>query len=233
MPEPISKKPFGQLLLSRPEYGANAEAQPYNGVDPRYLRITDIDDSGRLLASDIRSIPKRVAAPYMLDVGDIAIARTGNTVGKAYLHIAANGPVAFAGYLIRFKLDPEQADSRFVFHYVRSAEYRSWIHRTLRIGAQPNINAAEYATLGIPDLDISEQRRIAEILDTADEAVQKTEALIAKLKQVKAGLLHDLLTRGIDENGELRDPASFIGGVPRQWKTVQLRDVVPHTEYGI
>ena len=40
-----------------------------------------------------------------------------------------------------------------------------------------------------------------------DEAIAKTEAVIAKLKQVRAGLIHDLLTRGLDENGQLRDPS--------------------------
>jgi type I restriction enzyme S subunit len=72
---------------------------------------------------------------------------------------------------------------------------------------------------------LSEQRRIVEILDTVDEAIRKTEQLIAKLKLVKQGLLHDLLTRGIDDNGELRDPDrhperfkdSPIGRSPRDW----------------
>ena len=51
-----------------------------------------------------------------------------------------------------------------------------------------------------------EQSRIAAVLDTVDEAIAKTEAVIAKLRQVRAGLLHDLLTRGLDKNGQLRDP---------------------------
>lgn len=71
-----------------------------------------------------------------------------------------------------------------------------------------------------------EQRRVAEILDTLDEAIRKTEQLIAKLKQVKQGLLHDLLTRGIDDNGELRDPARHpeqfretpLGRIPKTWR---------------
>lgn len=75
-----------------------------------------------------------------------------------------------------------------------------------------------------------EQRRIAEILDTADEAIQKTEALIAKLKQMKAGLLHDLLTRGIDDNGELRPKSSEpphpdVGIIPTGWNVFELNDV--------
>jgi type I restriction enzyme, S subunit len=72
---------------------------------------------------------------------------------------------------------------------------------------------------------LTEQRRIAEILDTLDEGIRKTEQVIAKLQQMKQGLLHDLLTRGIDEHGELRDPErhpeqfkdSLLGRIPRGW----------------
>jgi len=77
----------------------------------------------------------------------------------------------------------------------------------------------------------SEQRRIAEILDTLDEAIRKTEQVIAKVQQMKQGLLHDLLTRGIDDDGELRDPDrhpeqfkdSPLGRIPREWEVGSLR----------
>lgn len=73
---------------------------------------------------------------------------------------------------------------------------------------------------------LSEQQKIAEILDTLDTAIHETEAIIAKLKAVKQGLLHDLLTRGIDANGELRPPQaeaphlykqSPLGWIPKEW----------------
>src|SRR5690606_9817306 len=54
--------------------------------------------------------------------------------------------------------------------------------------------------------DLREQRRIAQVLDTIDEAIRLAEQVVAKLEQVGRGLLRDLLSRGIDENGELRDP---------------------------
>ncbi|CAJ91157.1 Type I restriction-modification system specificity subunit [Cupriavidus necator] len=72
----------------------------------------------------------------------------------------------------------------------------------------------------------TEQQLLAEILDTLDTAIYETEAIIAKLKAVKQGLLHDLLTRGIDANGELRPPqaeaphlyeSSPLGWIPNEW----------------
>ena len=76
----------------------------------------------------------------------------------------------------------------------------------------------------------SEQSLIAAVLDTVDEAIAKTEAVIAKLKQVRSGLLHDLLTRGLDENGELRDPIAHpeqfqdspLGWIPKAWDALPL-----------
>jgi type I restriction enzyme, S subunit len=96
------------------------------------------------------------------------------------------------------------------------------------------LNMAKLRQLAIAVPPFSEQRRIAEVLDTADEAIRQTEGLIAKLKQTKQGLLHDLLTRGLDENGELRDPVvhpeqfkdSPLGRIPREWNVVSVGDLL-------
>ena len=97
--------------------------------------------------------------------------------------------------------------------------------------AQPLVTQTGLANLEafIPT-QIEEQRRIAEILDTLDDAIRKTEQLINKLKQIRQGLLHDLLTRGIDENGQLRDPIahpeqfkdSVAGRIPNSWDLGRL-----------
>jgi type I restriction enzyme S subunit len=100
--------------------------------------------------------------------------------------------------------------------------------------AESQVNFSNSTLLDVPlELPpLAEQMRIAEILDTMDEAIRRTEQLIAKLKHVNQGLLNDLLTRGIDENGELRDPArhrdkfedSPVGPIPRTWSASRLGD---------
>src|SRR5439155_24597009 len=87
---------------------------------------------------------------------------------------------------------------------------------------------------------INEQSRIAAVLDTVDEAIARAEALIGKLKQVRAGLLHDLLTLGLDEHGQLRDPIahpeqfqnSHLGRIPRTWTVKTLRQLTDFISYG-
>lgn len=79
-----------------------------------------------------------------------------------------------------------------------------------------------------------EQSKIAQVLDTLDTAIHETEVIIAKLKAVKQGLLHDLLTRGIDANGELRPPQaeaphlykdSPLGWIPKEWEETSLGEI--------
>jgi type I restriction enzyme S subunit len=96
----------------------------------------------------------------------------------------------------------------------------------------PGLNRHDAYALKVLVPPLPEQRRIAEILDAADEAIRQTERLIAKLKAVKAGLLHDLLTRGLDEHGHLRDPQAHpeqfkdspLGRIPREWEVCQLSE---------
>ena len=77
----------------------------------------------------------------------------------------------------------------------------------------------------------AEQRRIAEILSTLDETIEQTEALIAKYQQIKAGLMHDLFTRGVTLDGHLRPSyaeapqlykESPLGWIPRDWSVGPL-----------
>ncbi|MFT8816177.1 restriction endonuclease subunit S [Acetobacter fabarum] len=82
--------------------------------------------------------------------------------------------------------------------------------------------------------DQSTASKIAEILDTLDAAIRGTEAVVAKLKAMKQGLLHDLLTRGIDANGDLRPPQpeaphlykhTLLGWLPKEWEEPSLEEI--------
>lgn len=89
------------------------------------------------------------------------------------------------------------------------------------------INKSDLLTLSLKLPPKDECKYVVEILDTLDTAIHATEAIITKLKAVKQGLLHDLLTRGIDANGELRPPQaeaphlykpSPLGWIPKEWE---------------
>ena len=122
----------------------------------------------------------------------------------------------------------------FLFHTIL-AEHVAEQARRMEVGSNyPAVNESDVARFSLMAPPLPEQRRIAEILDTIDEAIRKTEQVIEKLKAMKQGLLHDLLTRGIDDNGELRPPPteaphlyqdSPLGMIPRGWEVERLVDV--------
>jgi len=81
-------------------------------------------------------------------------------------------------------------------------------------------------------LEHESQRRIARILQTIDQAIEKTEALVKKYQHIKAGLMHDLFTRGVGADGQLRPPREQVpelyqhtpvGWIPKEWDTTTLR----------
>ncbi len=125
-------------------------------------------------------------------------------------------------------------DLRYYRWFFESGEFHGKLQR-VAIGStnsHQRVRPSETLKWQIPAPDVREQQRIADILDSIHIAIRETEALIAKLRKIKAGLLHDLLTRGIDENGELRNPSrvgpqwtdSDIGSVPLGWEVTGLCD---------
>jgi len=120
-------------------------------------------------------------------------------------------------------------EPEFVLRALQYGRFR-WKGIAASTRKDPNITRNDVVNFLIPLPPLDEQSHIAEILDTVDEMIAHTSSLIAKLKQMKAGLLHDLLTRGLDENGELRDaighPEQFqdspLGRIPKNWEATTI-----------
>jgi len=139
--------------------------------------------------------------------------------------------------------DSRTLDPKFLFHAIACPDLQQAITDSVQGSTGlKNLSQKFFCSLEIVLLPLPEQRRIAEILDAADETIRKSEALLAKLEQVKAGLLHDLLTRGLDKIGRLRDPEanpeqfqdSPLGRIPREWHLRSLQSCCgPLITYGI
>lgn len=114
----------------------------------------------------------------------------------------------------------------FLKYYLMSDWFQSSLRKKSTGTTATGIQQARLIRLFVKLPPLPEQQLIAEILDTVNEAIARTSSLIAKLKQMKAGLLHDLLTRGLDENGQLRDAIahpeqfknSLLGQIPKEWE---------------
>jgi len=180
-------------VCDRPKYGANAPALPFDYNLPRYVRITDIADDGRLLSEDRRSADPNRTRGFELNIGDMLFARSGS-VGRTYLHRSGNGRCVYAGYLIRFRALPGVATPEYLERWTRSEFYGRWVRSMQRSGAQPNINATEYSSLPILLPPLPEQRAIAAVLDSVDAAIERARQERCELRSLQASTADALLT---------------------------------------
>jgi type I restriction enzyme S subunit len=194
IPKEWELKKLIEVTEGTPMYGANSSSREYDENLPRYVRITDISDEGYLKDEDKKSLSYNESKGYFLEEGDIVFARSGATVGKTYLYKKEDGECAFAGYLIRFKVNNQVILPKYLLYYTHSHFYYHWINSIVRSTAQPNINAREYSLLKVLFPTLSEQQRIVEILSTVDKKIDMEIKRKEKLERIKKGLMQDLLT---------------------------------------
>ncbi len=105
IPEDWDVVSLGSCLSDWLDYGINAPAVPYSDKLSAYIRITDITEDGRFMSDKPVSVKSVLACNYFLSEGDIVFARTGASVGKSYRYNLSDGPLVFAGFLIRARHD--------------------------------------------------------------------------------------------------------------------------------
>jgi len=132
----------------------------------------------------------------------------------------------------------ENFDALFVYYLIRNNLFR--LQELAGTTTLPIINKSTFS-----DIDLiypkskSEQEQIAAVLSTIDRAIAQTEAIIAKQQRIKTGLMQDLLTKGIDEHGNIRSEAthefkdSAIGRIPVEWEVENFIDACERVSVGI
>ena len=170
------------VLLCKPQYGASEPGVPRSSIkEPRYIRITDIDENGLISHDELGATAKIIEDKYILCENDILIARSGATVGKAYIHKPALYDCFFAGYLIRFIINTDKALPEYIFTYTQLNAYKEWVNAIQRPSGQPNINSEEYQSLEIPLPNIERQQVIVDVIKSAYLQKKQKESEAKKL----------------------------------------------------
>ena len=138
-----------------------------------------------------------------LRIGDVLIVKDGSTLGISnyvrYLPRPTTVNSSIAVVRTESTLFPE-----FLYHFVNGDEFQGLITLKKAGLGVPHLFQADLREFAVSLPPLPEQRKIARILRTLDNLIEKTQALIAKYEAIKQGMMHDLFTRGVDAHDHLR-----------------------------
>ena len=214
---------LGNCLLRKPEYGIGASAVPFSEKLPTYLRITDISEDGWFLEDKKSSVAEEVTDDHFLEEGDLVFARTGASVGKTYKYRPEDGPLVFAGFLIRVRPNPDKLNSELLFQLTSSEQYWNWVDVTSTRSGQPGINGTEYSSMPLilPN-SVQEQQKIADCLTSLDSLLAAETDKLEALQDHKKGLLQQLFPAEGQTTPPLRFPGFEGDG---EWEIYPLEDI--------
>lgn len=211
---------------------------------PRYWASNDIDGKPWVAISDLHGRVIDFTSESITEAGiansNVKLVKRGTVLMSFKLSL---GRVAFAGR----DLYTNEAIAAFLVNDQVTPAYLYYALPDAVRGAATDV-AIKGATLNKKSLSKlviqhplpKAQEKIAAILSTIDTAIEQTEALIEKYQHIKAGLMHDLFTRGVLPNGQLRPPREQApelyqetpnGWIPREWQ-YQLLDKLAHRGSG-
>jgi type I restriction enzyme S subunit len=192
IPEEWEVVKLERILEGRLQYGLTASAidQPRG---PRFLRTTDIKDN----KVDWNSLmycecSEQDITKYRLRAGDVIVARAGS-YGVSIL-IEQDADIVYGSYMIRLHPNHGVMDPKYLACFMQSEIYWRQIRRESAGSTLKNINTATLKRLFVPLPSLPEQKKIATVLSTVDEQIEKERAKKGQLEQLKKGLMQILLT---------------------------------------
>jgi len=208
-----------------------------------FIPMSDVTEGGQWVNRQERRLDEARFGYTPFTEDDVLFAKITPCMenGKGAHAVGLKNGVGFGStefHVLRARGD---TSARYLFHWLQARRTRTRAIAYMGGSAgQQRVQSDFFINFRVHKLDPAEQSRIARVLDTVDEAIAKTEAVIAKLRQVRAGLLHDLLTRGLDPHGQLRDPITHpeqfqpspLGQIPKEWHCTEFDEALEGIDAG-
>jgi len=160
---------------------------------------------------------------YQITEGDVLIALSGATTGKIGVAKREIRKALLNQRVGKFKVINDSKISNKYFLFLSQSKYiNTPIYKYIGKSAQGNLSPSDIKRIRIPLPPLPEQQKIAEILGTVDEAIEKVDKAIEKTERLKKGLIRELFTKGIGHK-EFKD--TKIGKIPREWEVLKLEEI--------
>jgi len=226
IPESGDIFPLKFICTEVSKYGANLSAENYVTEGSRFIRTSDIDDNGKLSVDGVY-IEEQIVEEYKLKESDFLISRSG-TLGRVYLYNTLDGLCSYAGYLVKYSLNKNIANPKFIFYCTKSNQFNVWLNYSVIEATIGNINGEKYANLPLPIPSLTQQNKIVDYLDQEvakiDALIEKKIQLINILEEKKKSVINQAITKGLDLNITMKDSGiEWLGEIPKHWKLVKLK----------
>jgi type I restriction enzyme, S subunit len=193
-----------------------------------FLPMENVGGDGQVLEKEIRRLGDVRNGYTCFAEGDVLFAKITPCMenGKGAIALDLVNGIGYGSTEFHVIRPNESVDSGFIFHLTKSGKFRIQAKKYMTGSAgQQRVSSDIFFQHKIPIPSFPERRKIAAILSSVDEVIEMTEATIAKIKIINAGILHDLFTFGLDEHVHPRNPAihpnefknSPVGLVPVEW----------------
>jgi len=220
--------------------GLSGKTKDDFGFGSKYIQYVNIFNNSKIDIENLDLVNvKSNEKQSKVKFGDIFFTTSSETIEEvgmsSVLLDEINEDIYLNSFCFGFRMfDFNNLLPEYAQHLLRAAHMRHSISMFGKGSTRYNLSK----TLLLKDLvlvfpsSISEQHKIATILNTLDQSISKTKKLIANYKNIKQGLMHDLLNYGIDENGTIRNPQThtFVEKkgliVPEEWEVAEINDVV-------
>jgi type I restriction enzyme S subunit len=219
---------IGEICEFKRGFSYRSDQITEDATNTRFFTINDYEKEGGLKHNGERLYLKdevNVDSDFILNKDDVLIANTDMSRGfiiGAPIHIeSVEGKLVYSMDSTKLIFDKNEIDGKFLFYLLKHEKVR----RKMKTFAQGtnvlHLNHELVKSLRIPLPSLSEQRGIVGVLGVVDEAIQKTDELIANTERLKKGLMQTLLTKGIGHK-EFKD--TEIGRIPKEWKIEKIGD---------
>ena len=214
-------KNLSDFSIGKGTYGISAPAVRKDDNLPTYLRITDINDDGTINFASLKSVDRSDADKYRLQPNDIVFARTGGSTGRSYFYDGKDGEFVFAGFLIKFSIDPQKCIPKFIKYYCQSREYYNWVASFNTGSTRGNINAKTFEKMPIPDLPLEQQQLIVDVLSPIDDKIENNKKINHHIEEMATSIFENMFPN-------VSSGKSTIGNyiIPKRGKNLLSKDAI-------
>ena len=155
----------------------------------------------------------------LLQPNDIVFARTGGSTGRNYFYDGSDGVFVYAGFLIKFSIDPSKVNPKYIKYFCLSQEYKNWVYSFNTGSTRGNINAQTYANMPVILPPRSQQDLLVKTLSSLDDKIELNNKINTNLERQAGALFKNWFV----------DFEPFGGKMPEGWKVGKLSEIAEIT----